>query len=103
MIYFKMLYAILPIGGTEKYVTQGSRLHITFDKYKVLSLHKLPTKLTIENQNISQGGFVTMQILVYKKIRDGYAFKKIRRHNYQRKIGIRKFFAEVEIKEIHTC
>ena len=57
MIYFKMLYAILPIGGTEKYVTQGSRLHITFDKYKVLSL-PLIVEVEIECYDVFHDPFI---------------------------------------------
>ena len=82
-----MLYAILPIGGTEKYVTQGSRLHITFDKYKVLSLHKLPTKFTIENQNISQGGFV----MHLKKLEDIIIKEKLELENFLLKLKLRKY------------
>ncbi len=95
-----MLYAILPISGTEKYVTEGSRLHVMLREHEVLSLHKLPAKLIVFEDQVLQGGSVLMQILSYKKVRDGYAFKKIRRHVYQRKLGIRRILAEIQIKEI---
>lgn len=95
-----LLYAVLPIGGTEKYVKQGNRITVTFSKFEPLSLHKLPAKLVLDQEKVYHNGFVVINILSYKKLRDGYVFKKIRRHGYQRKLGIRKIIAEIEIKEI---
>jgi large subunit ribosomal protein L21 len=101
------LYSIIEIGGLQQKVEPGDRIRIPYRKAET------GTKITIDrillvnngkdvkvgNPTVS-GSSVVAQVLNQGKDKKITIFKKKRRKRYQKKVGHRQTYTEIEILEV---
>ncbi len=101
------MYAVISTGGKQYRVSAGER--ITVEKLngeagQVIELDNVLMVVDGENVKIGQpsveGARVLAEVLAHKKGRKIIAFKHKKRKDYQRKVGHRQEYTELEVKEI---
>lgn len=101
------MYAVISTGGKQYRVETGEKITVEKLNGEVGQVLELDSVLMIaDGENIKignpsvKGARVLAEVLAHKKGKKIIAFKHKRRKDYQRKVGHRQEYTELEVKEI---